>query len=791
MRREILQFLKELNVEEVREFASSKDFELECFASLLKKPEEPKEQKADLAEFSTEILTYLKATEFSKDKPFDGENITCEIDSSTLQINKASTAKIFNFIVTEMLANNMKFDAFCTNEFGPIFKSLVVKAMARDQNAVSLLGIKTKAKDIWLVEVKAKVDGKNILLTLNDKTQEYAFLLGKIKTPVASEEQTQKQKPIDVIIFRYTCLQTKDIKKWVTKTAALLNKAQLWPEGNRPRFIAVRYEDDSKEKAEFNHPFIDELICLPFDRLIFLQKVEIVLGLPKNTSPSFLFVQEADDPTEISKKVNLERISDLGFAMANPIPLAPGTLGHFYFRFPGQKPLLDIHGKVYNSTPHPEKEGQYLVYFNFFGLNKNMNKEIRAFLARDTAYRNLQDSDPGHFKYNPENIFLTEEQKQRKTVAILDIEEQSLKSLTDYFKKEVDHIDVVFDDSYFGFFKRYLDRKVDALKALPAKAEDFYAETVSIMIDSVSMNLQMPLTQASDTDLFLGLEAKKLFAEPQGWLRIFEGDARNLLTECLHLVITTRRVVKNFEIRTVNGELRTVCVEFIKEDTTNAARINFKIPDLKTMNKAGQLSRIESLDCVLIDYALLPDDINAFAISIEEACRNAGIKTPKGGIRIVVLASEGQNPNFDKLANANIFGMVYKPVEIRRVLYLATLAMGAPFTIYNFDNIGWKTDLISAKIARPAQLVELSEFGATIRSEQPLKPGTMVYLFKSIFANAPDQNLCVRVYASEENDADGGGYLNHVTYFGITDAFLKFTRSYIRETYASKKAKSS
>lgn len=775
----------------MREFSSAIEFEREYFTSLIKKPENPKPQKVSFAHLPSELLTYLQAAEFSKEKPFDGDNIEIEIDSKTQQIIKMSVAKAFDCIVTELVSRNSKIEALCTQEFTPHLLQLFekLKNSSPSPNISEVIAFKTKTKAIWLVEVSGKYSGPKFNLTLTNKTAEYGKLLGKNTGPEKVEPEAAKKKHIDVIIFRYTCINTKDVKKWVTKTSTLLNKAGLWPPENRPRFIAVRYEDDPKEKSEFNHPFIDELICLPFDRLIFLQKLEIVLSFPKKISPSYLFVQEADDDIELSKKVSLERISDLGFAVVNPIPLAPGTTGHFYFKFPGQKTLVDLYGKVCTSILHPEKEGSYLVYFNFFGLNKTTNREIRAYLARDTGYKNLQNSDPGRFKFSPENIFISDERKKRKTVAILDVEENSLKSLTDYFKKEIDNIDVVADDSYYGFFKRYLDRKQDSIRAMPAKPEDFFSDMVSILIDTASLNIQMPLSPPNETDLFLGFEAKKMFEEPQGWLRLFEGDARNLLTECLHLVTNTRRTNKHFEIKNVSNELRTVNVEFILEENNQTARINFKLPDLKLLNRSNQLSRIDSLDCVIIDYALLPDDIDTFITGLIGAATTANLSTPQDGPRIIVMANESQNPKFEKIFKSKIFAMIYKPVEIRRILYLASMAMDAPFTVYNFDNIGWKKDVLAAKIARPAKLVELSEFGATIRSEQPLKPGTMIYLFKSIFAHAPDQNLCVRIYASSEDEEESGFYLNHATYFGITDAFLKYTRSYIRETYVTKKSK--
>jgi hypothetical protein len=86
-------------------------------------------------------------------------------------------------------------------------------------------------------------------------------------------------------------------------------------------------------------------------------------------------------------------------------------------------------------------------------------------------------------------------------------------------------------------------------------------------------------------------------------------------------------------------------------------------------------------------------------------------------------------------------------------------------------------------------MVVVSEFGATLKMPNSLKPGSMLYLFGSIFQNAPDGNLCCRVYHTEEDEADKGQYRNSLVFFGISDSFLKFTRSYIRDAYAAKKSK--
>jgi hypothetical protein len=776
-----------LDIEDVSQFTSSTEFEKKYYASLRPKGESISD-KNPLADLPPDFLKFLNTTEFAKDRPFLEEETALEITPDKTQILKVNIAKLFGNTIAEIISKNLTLESQISAESLAIFKTFI-ESLAGGASKPQLIAVKNEKGGVWVLEMVGKKVGANLSIKLIDKTKLIMKALGKSGDAEKSED-VKGPSPIDIIIFRYTnVVGDKNTKAWVTRTAALLQKAKFWPPEGRPKFIAVRHEGDLSEKSEFNHPFIDDLLCLPLDRLIFLQKIEIVLNLPKKTSPSHLFVQETNEEIEIAKKMRLERICDLGFAMSNPFPLTPGTLGHFYFRFPGQKPLLDVHGKVFFSHPHPDRPTEYLVYFTFFGMSKLINRELRQYLARDSAYKNLVDMDPKNFEYNPENIFLTEEQKTKKTVAVLDIDEASQKNMVTNLRKEIGNLDVVFDDTYYGFFKKYLDKSAGLVKSAPSARADFFSDVVSFIISADSLNLQMPLSVPSEGDRILGFEATVLFATGQGWMDLFAGDARNLLTECLHLIHAARRIQKNMDLKTADQSMRAVAVEMILEDNSSAIRFNIRPPEMRVTGNLGQLQKIDSLEAVIIDYSLLPEDPNSLVNGLKLACTEAGIKTLPEGPRVIVTAAEGATVNFELLSKSNIYAFIYKPLEIRRFLFLVAHAVSNPFTVYTFENIGWKHDQISAKIARKAQLTELAEFGAVIRSEQPLKPGTMIYLFRDIYQNAPDQNLCVRVYHSEEDSSEKGTYLNSVIYFGITDTFLKFTRSYIRETYASKKAK--
>ncbi len=793
IRNQMLQLLAEMGIEEVKDFSSIADFEKVYYSSLTQKPKlAPVAGKNPLDGFHADYLKFLNGAKFASEPAFKSEKAEIELNADKTQILKFNVTQFIGQTVTDILTKAITLESLVVPEAKPRLKSFLEALDKGEKDKVESLAFKNEKNELCIAEVRGALnkENKSYILTLVDQTLIFAKALGKIGGE-KEKASLPANKPVDVIIFRYDLVPNKTLKPWVTKTSALLQKASLWPATGRPKFIALRYEGDAREKADFNHPFIDDLLCAPLDRLIFLQKVEIALNLPKKTSPSHLFVQETNEKIEIAKRMQLERISDLGFAMANPFALSPGTLGHFYFRFPGQKPLLDVYAKVLMSERHPERPDESLVYFSFFGMSKLINREVKKYLNRDTAYKNLIDQDPNAFEYNPENIFVTEEQKVKKTVAILDFDEAIQKSLTGYLRKEIGNLDVVFDDTYYGFFRRYLDKGSASEKSVTATNEDFFVEIVSFLVGANDLAMQMPITVPGDEDRLLGHVAKTIFGSSQGWLDLFTSDGRNLLTECLHLVQSTKRINKNMDLKTPEGKPRTVAVELILEEGNGVVRINLRPPDLRSLATAGQLQKIESLDVVIADSSLVPEDPTALIAGLKKACDEANIRTGPNGPRLIVMGEEDRRIDFEKLSRSSAFGFVYKPIEIRRLLFLVGQALETPFTIYRFDNIGWKKDVISAKIARDAKITEISEFGAIVLSEQPLKPGTMLYLFRSIYQNAPDQNLCVRVYFSEEDSSTKGSYLNSIIYFGITDAFLKYIRAYIRETYASKKAKES
>ena len=141
-----------------------------------------------------------------------------------------------------------------------------------------------------------------------------------------------------------------------------------------------------------------------------------------------------------------------------------------------------------------------------------------------------------------------------------------------------------------------------------------------------------------------------------------------------------------------------------------------------------------------------------------------------------------------KFLRFNVHAYFIRPVDSKALCSLTSRLANAPFTRFCPDNLGWMSVSWNAYAAKQVKLIEISEFGCTVRTKKPLRVGTTIFLHGFIYKNAPDESLCARLYHYQKDPHEDGDYLCHFLYFGIDDSFLKYTRSWVRENYASKKS---
>lgn len=596
---------------------------------------------------------------------------------------------------------------------------------------------------------------------------------------------------VNIVIFALDSIGEKS-GPWIDKLKTNFKKFKHWPANQPTRLVMLKYEDDGISKLDVLHPLLDDLIYLPLDRLVFMQKMEILLNLPNRVKPRYLFNQEVKQDIEISKITKLDRLSDVGLAMRNPVPLKKGLTGHFYVTLTGEKNRLEVRGKVFRSEPHPEYPGQYLVYFNYFGLSKNDLTMIRRSLARAPRYQSLFNDDHSLFRYRPGDLFLKPNDSRSYGVAVIDPDSNLTANLASQLGKDMDRLKATGENSYTYFLQKYFEPTGTINEDPPdvTSPSDFYKSPLTLNISTRDMKCLSLDPGPEAGDLILGHAAMDIFANPDRWLTLFkEKGSRQVLEEGIKFAETGTASEKLIILEDRDGRRRAVNFRFKKgaaDHLITAEIVPASLGDIAGKMKGQE--RTKELDVIIINSGFVPDDPQGWILGLRTRAVHVGLVQDPSTLKFILISDFEENVNEAWLNCPDILGMFAKPIDNRGLLFLLSEALANKNTVYHFENLGWAQPNVPLHVSKKVELHALSEFGVTLKAAQKLMPGTMIYLRKSIYDNAPNQCLAARVYACEDIPGEKGNFYIYATYFGINDAFLKFARTWIREHYAQQKA---
>lgn len=598
---------------------------------------------------------------------------------------------------------------------------------------------------------------------------------------------------VHLVIFALDSIGGTKSSQFIDRVRQNLKKFKHMPEGNQQRYVLMKYEDDGISKLDLLHPALDDLIYLPLDRLIFLQKIEILLALPKLATPSFLFNQEVKHPIEISKIVKLDRLSDVGMAIRNPVALKRGLPGKFYLTLPGEKNRLEIRGKVIRCEPHPEHPGQFLVYFGFFGLAKTSLTAIRRALAKAPRYQSLRSEDREIVRFKPDDLFATEESSRSFTLAVIDPDEAASNNLAQQLTKEMDRLHVVTESSYSLFLYKYFSPTGTISKESPPRptdTSDFYAAPISMSISASDLKCLSVDPGPTEADMFLGHLAKDIFGSPDRWLSLLQDkESKLIMEEALQLASKGRVLEKLLCIQDSKNERRAVNFKIYKSSAEHIVTVEISPAGLDDiMAKMTSEDASKSLDVMIVEAGFVPEDATAWIEGLRLRALQLNLVKDPAALKFLFVAENDSRASEQWLNSPDILGLFIKPVDSRQMLYFLSEILGNNNTLFHFDNLGWSSPGISIHVAKQVALEALSEFGATLFSKQKIAPGSVFYLRKSIYDNAPNACLAARVYVCNDHPSEKDAFQVYATYFGINEAFLKYARTWIRENYAQQKS---
>jgi hypothetical protein len=433
------------------------------------------------------------------------------------------------------------------------------------------------------------------------------------------------------------------------------------------------------------------------------------------------------------------------------------------------------------------------VYFTYFGLTKNDLTKVRQALSKSNRYQSLYSDDHALFRFKPDDLFLTAEDTHIFGVAVVDTDEQASVNLVQYLKKDMDRLHIITDSSYQMFLHKYFEAAgspADRTPPKPTEDADFYKVPLELNVAAEGLRCVKVSPAPAAGDLLLGHPAVDLFSNPEKWLSLItDKGSRLVLEETLQLVARGREMSKVLILNDAQNTRRAVKFT-MKNGDDNLVTILLQPAGLTEIVEKQEVdNQNKELEALILDVNFVPEDPVAWVEGLRTRAKQIGLTKEGQQLKFFVAADSDARASGPLLDSPDILGFLLKPVDQRQILFLLSEYLPNKNTIYQFENIGWAQPNLSIHVSKGVHLEALSEFGVTMRSKQPLAPGTMVYLRKSIYDNAPNACLAARVYSCEEHPSEKDHFQVFATYFGINDAFLKFARTWIRENYAQQKGK--
>lgn len=622
--------------------------------------------------------------------------------------------------------------------------------------------------------------------------------------PSAATDANAEKKPEDnvvdlrlfstvhIVIFSIDAITDK-VHPWTASVLRRMKERGYWPENNRTRLILLKYEEDSLTKVDLLLPEIDDMIYEPLDRLIFLQKLEMILGLPKKVKGNYLFSQPVEQEIEISKICKLEKFNDIGLAVRNPLPLMPGLRAKFYVQLPGEKDIIRFFAKAVKSVPHPNLPQHYLCYFTFFGLRKKEIQKIRQWLTKIFHFKSLMHEDRKKFELKSDDLMAMEMAGPVRNVVLIDSSEEQLVTVSKQIQGEMSHVQITTETSYAYFVHKYLLSGPPAGEMPPkaTRAEQIPNGALRFRVNAESMNLATSNYEPKENDLFFGHPGPLHFKlGASDWWKLIKTQENELILQSALTILKEKKSTnKVTTIADAAGEKHAVKFRILPD--ADETYFNFEMLPVspeEMADKLGGSASLSSIDTLVIDAAFVPENFDEWLMNLKSAVMQKGhVKRPED-LKIILTSERENRLERSWLDCPNVVGFVLKPFETRQLLSTLSLSLSNPYTAYTFDNLGWADTGTNIHMSREIVIEAVSEFGATLRSPTPFKPGSYFFLRKMIFDHAPNQCMAARVYFCEPHPKEKGQFEISVLYFGINDAFLKFARTWIRDNYAHSKA---
>ncbi len=605
--------------------------------------------------------------------------------------------------------------------------------------------------------------------------------------------KSSSRKPlgtVDVLIVKLDVF-TEEATPFIDQLIQKLTVAGYCPD-QPPRIVIVKYDDDGIHKNTLMHPSVIDIIYLPIDRLLFLQKLQIITELPERATPEYLFTEKVDYTIEISKKSPVERMTRCGFTIFNPTAMSVGSLANVYLKLDPSNPLK-VPCRVAQCEPKSEVSNLgYYVHFNYYAMSRKTSSELGIYFARIAP--NFQDFINGRKEVFKPPEDQPPHERVVRNVLILD-HEPSCSSIRNELLESFYSIEASYESEYKDFHTKYFAPTATKTASM-GNLDDLSTGSLIFNVNPSTEELIRVTTKFSEDDRIVGYKIRDFFENPTEWKDLFNTEgAKELLEYGLQFCLPNEITKKLGDLDSQDNEEKLMVFEFMRI-ADDDVRIEIKPPlqqygpsdhEKSIADKNPKLSKI---DLVIAHRDFISENVDIWIKQFQAKCEEKKLCRKDSQVKFIIIDPmqtilEKQIP-----FNSNIVSILHS-AGARKVLFsLVAQSLTLRHTLFAAHNLNFAEAEFDAHIGRPILLNSISEYGASVTSRINIPVGSVFFLHGPLFDKSQERMVAAKFYFSKEMELekDKKVFVCHFIYFGVTDDFLKYARSWIRENYAQQKS---
>lgn len=558
------------------------------------------------------------------------------------------------------------------------------------------------------------------------------------------------------------------------KTRDLFINKGLCTKDDPTGFVLTTFDKPEFKISELEDRILNNVIYKPFDRLILSQ--HLIYAMDGRHPPSKYTVhnQKTSATIEMLKDVPLESLSEVGFVTRNDRMINVGSLAKYYGSLFTSDRQRSVFAKAIRCEPHPEYPEEFRCSFSFFGADSNQLNAIRKLAKNPSAEVTdvLASQTP-----TPHRIL---------NIALLDGDPTQAENLKASLLRTFEQINVKTYSHPSEFLTEQLPEEF--LKNVQLKRFVNTTDPFDMVIDATGNKL-LGFDHVNEKEFtILGKTPKDILFQSGFLVKSFQEFDKRKLKDLLagtFEILPENHIFKFHHLHeTYYLELKSA--ERKRMDKYGGLVFVLKWQELTKEQTIAHLVHEKQtsgiVDAIITHADLLGtqwDGLLQFFTKI-----NMEAAAPKVFIYNAKPMSDLAKRQYGPLIEDIFLNPFDRSYLLKR--FLLSFPLLKTLESIHIPSIRFREQI---KVANPIEVTELSEAGLVLKYHRPLPLGVFreFVLWREHEVGTPE--IVATCNFVEPDEADKTKQKCHFVFFGMTDAFLKHIRVWIRDSYVHSKQK--